>query len=428
MSMAFHPSDDLSLIGDNPAGSDLRRSVELVGNRLAESLTALLGSLPVRPKGPQALGEHLGITTVTASRLLRAIGVTDPVAVVQQIPGVVPLRRIVKATVEQGASAERAKAAGDAITAFEALIRDNAGHRSSLNAMLSDWLPQSRREFEVRRRQAAYKAISELKGVSCELDLATIVLHPSQEEGRVDLLSIQGTFGLDRIRPDSTVHLGTLRRTQHHRPKQPLQNADGPARGPRTLDGDLAVDGMHSVRLDQFCSASPAPLEARIIEEDVQYTLGATGFGPRSSVDLVIAEVNPGELENEFDLTKRNAPYFFQIPATSSRMMVFDLLVHEEVYKGCQPQLMVYDTGHRGPAPAGSAQREIDRINVTETLEDLGTEPSRRRFAGFPRYLELLDHAFNKLGWDPSRFRAYRVQMSYPLHGMQVSMSLRPQD
>ncbi len=423
--MATHPSEDLSLLGDSPAGSDLRRSVEQVGNRLAESLTALLGSLPVRAKGPQALGEHLGITTVTASRLLRAIGVTDPVAVVQQIPGVVPLRRIVTATVEQGAATERAQAAGDAITAFEDLIRDNAGHRSSLNAMLSDWLPQSRREFEIRRRQAAYKAISELKGVSCELDLATIVLHPSQEEGRVDLLSIQGTFGLDRIRPDSTVHLGTLRRTKAHRAKQQLQKPDGPARGPRTLAGDLAVDGLHSVRLDQFCSASPAPLETQVIGDDVQYTLGATGFGPRSSVDLVIAEVNPGELENQFDRTERTAPYFFQIPATSSRMMVFDLLIHEEVYKGYEPELMVYDIGHRGPAAAGSPEREIDRVSVTETLEALGTEPARRRFAGFPSYLELLDHSFNKLGWDPSRFRTYRVQMSYPLHGMQVSMALR---
>ena len=423
--MSPQPPPNLSPSGEAAAGRDFRQQVDRVGNSLAESFTALLGSLTGRQKGPQALGEYLGITTVTASRLLRAVDLTDPVAVVQQIPGTVPLRRIIEAAAQRGAPEDRRATAERAVAAFEELIREHAGHRSGLSAMLTDWLPQGRREFEIRRRQAAYKAISELKGVSSELDLSTIVLHPSREEGRVDLLSIQGIFGLDRIRPDAVVHLGTMRRTNAHRVKEPLQESDGAPRGPLTLDGDPSVDGLHSVRLDQFCSASPAPLETRVIGEDVQYTLGQTGFGPRSTVDLVIAEVNPGELLDEDHLRGANPPYFFHIPAAPTRSMVFDVLVHEEVYPGLAGELIVFDTGHRGPASPHQTERDVDRMRVSETLEDLGASPARRRLSGFPGYGELLEHAFDKLGWDPTRFRGFRVQVSYPLHGTQTCILLR---
>ncbi len=403
----------------SPGGS-LRRQVEAVGTDLAESYTALLGSLSERPTGPQALSDLLGVTVVTASRLLRAIAQADPVAVVDQIPGAVPLRKVMKAAAANGAPAARQKAAAKAVDRFEALIRKNAGHRSSLNAMLTDWLPQGRREFEVRRRQAAYKAISELRGVSCDLDLATIAVHPSQEEGKADLLSIQGSFGLDRIRPDATVQFGTLRTPAEGSASHPVFD---PAPAPLTLDGAGLSDGVASVRLDQFCSRAPAPIITKTFGRDIQYLLGETGFGPESSVDLVIAEVNRAELILEPAGDSARNPYFYQIAGTPSRAMLFDVLIHKDIYTDRDAKLLLYDTSNRGPAAAGSKERAVDLLRTTDELELLGTQPSRRRFTGFPRYLELLDHAFSKLGWSSEEFVGYRVQISYPLQGNQVCIA-----
>jgi hypothetical protein len=406
-------------------GGNLRTQVEATGIALAEAYTALLGSLPEHRSGPQALSDLLGITVVTASRLLRAIAQPDPIAVVEQIPGVVPLRKVLKAAGTNSAPVGRIKAAAKAVDSFERLIRKNAGHRSSLNAMLTDWLPNGRREFEVRRRQAVFKAISELRGVSCELDLATIALHPSEEEGLVDLLSIQGNFGLDRIRPDATVQFGTVRTVSADEPEN-IALDSVPA--PRTLYGQPITDGMNSVRLDQFCSRAPAPLEAKSFGREIQYLLAETGFGPDSSVDLVIAEVNRAELKQAPAKPGDHPRYFFQIPSTPCRAMLFDVFIHKSIYTDREPQLMVYDTCTRGPAAAGSPERAVDLQHTSEDLQLLGDRPSRRRYAGFPRYLELLDHSFEQLKWNSGDFNGYRIQISYPLIGQQICIAFYPKN
>ena len=407
------------------AGCDVREQVEAVGVALAESCTELLDRLPGRQKGPQALADQLDITIVTASRLLKAVSLVDPIAVVEQIPGTVPLRRIVEACILKGAPKALAKRVSSAIDDFDTLIRTNAGHRSSLNAMLTDWLPQSRREFETRRRQSAYKAISELKGINCELDLASIILFPSEEEDMIDLLSIQGSFGLDRLRPSSMVHFGTLRSPgtdQEAMEKSLVKTVPMPI----TLDGEPATDGLHSVRLDQFCTSTPAPMESKRFGRDIQYSLGQTGFGPDSSVDFVMAEVNRAEIGGRTLAGDPSLPYFFQVPATPAKAMLFDLLVHRDVYADGEPELLVYDTSVRGPARAGSPEREVDLIRGIEEIEVLGFCPSRLRFAGFPRYREMLDFAFGKLGLEAEDFRAYRVHITYPLHATQVCMKFSP--
>ncbi|MCB9916667.1 MAG: hypothetical protein H6828_16200 [Planctomycetes bacterium] len=394
----------------------LRREVREVGTQLAQTFGSLLGSLEGRPRRPRTLADALGITTVTASRLLRAVALADPVAVVLQIPGTVPLRRVLDAAEAAGGAPELVERGREAVARFEQLVRGYAGDRSSLDAMLSDWLPGVRREFEVRRRQAVYKSLSELKGLSSELELATIAVHPSQLEQSFDLLSIMGIFGLDRLRPDTPFHLGTLRDVSGQR------TAKGePRRGPHTLDGEPALEGYASVRLDEFCHATPAPLRVRQIGEFMQYSLGETGLGPDSSVDLVVADLNVGEVPNHPGALR--TPTYYHIPSAPAQELLFDLLLHRDVYPGHDPALLVYDTTVRGPARGQEPTRDLDLMSVSESIEFLGDDPARRRFAGYPRYLELLDHAFGKLGWKPEDFRAYRFHMSYPLCGTQVCMS-----
>lgn len=409
----------------SPQSRSLRADAERTGTRLAETLTALLGSLPRPTQGPQALADRLGITVVTASRLLRSIAEADPLAVIQKVPGAVPLRRMIDAVNEAGGDSLRVQAAREVVDEFEELIRSHAGHRSAFSAMLSDWLPQGRREFEVRRRQAAYKAVSELKGVSCGLDLATIVVHPSELEGFLDILSIQGSLGIDRIRPDAVVQFGTRAAVAHSKSKSPEGEA---LRNPTNLQGEPAFDGIHSVRLDEFCSKTPAPIVAKRFGDDIQYTLGQTGFGPESSVDLVIAQVTRSAMAH-VDLEEVELPpYFFQVPAAPSRAMLFDLLLHRDVFAAGHPKLDVFDTSTRGPARPGREDREVDLMRVSEEIEDLSSRPSRLRFSNYPRYQELLAHSMKALDWDPEAFRAYRLHMAYPLHGTQMCMGIYPQD
>ena len=400
----------------SPPGSDLRQKVELLGIELEKHFNQVITHLPHRIPGPQVLANTLGITTVTASRFLKAISQSDPIATIQLLPGPNPLRRIVEAARGAGVGDVHCQAALDSIDQFDALIRTTAGDRSSFKAMLTAWLPEERKEFEAQRRQSIYKALCELNGVSGECEVNALILHPSETAGAIDILNVKCLLGIDRIRPEAVVFLGTRRLGK--------DAAEGHApRFPMTLDGKPALDGLADVRLDEFCNAPPAPLEAEMLEDGTaQYALAPTGFGPASKVDLVIAELNRGELLDR-QPDAEHPPYFFHIPEMATRKLVFDLLVHEEVFPGATPSLLAYDTVAYGPARAGDPSRKLSRRDIAEVVQSVGFDHRRLRLLEFPAYPTLRETVLNKLDWKAEQFRAYRVEISYPLTGCQITLA-----
>ncbi|MCA9001083.1 MAG: hypothetical protein KDB61_04105 [Planctomycetes bacterium] len=418
-----------SKVGKQPAaptpGHDLRSQAESLGSELQDRLSNLIAQMPRRILGPQALVDTLdGINIVTASRLLKGLGQKDSIATLQLLPGPKPLQKIVDVALEIGVDPEIAGAATEAIQHFDRFIREQSGDRSSLKAMLSAWLPEERREFENQRRQTIFKARHELEGVSSELELDGVLLHPSAQEGSIDIVAIKALFGIDRIRPDAIVKLGT-RRMLSSEDEKAAAEGKGKDRLPTTLDGDLAYDGLHSIFLEDFCASPPAPLVAERIGMSMHYSLGPTGFGPMSRVDLVVAEVNRAEMKNHGP-AESHKPHFWVIPEMPSRKLVFDVLVHEDVYVGRVPHLYFYDTTGQGPAAAGDPARRLDQRKFTHSIEAIGKDLRRLRLLEFPAYGQLKAKIFKKLGWDSSKFRAYRVAITYPLTGIQVSLSFHP--
>jgi len=118
--------------------------------------------------------------------------------------------------------------------------------------------------------------------------------------------------------------------------------------------------------------------------------------------------------------------YVFSEISTPARGLVFDVLVHTEVYPGAEPELAIYDTALNGVADVNDRSRDVDRLDLLEMITHLGTGPARLRAAGAPRYADLLRHVFARTGWDASRFRGYRVRIDYPLYGSQVALSFAP--
>ena len=400
------------------AGQELRSRVEQLGAGLAESLSALVAQVPKRPNGPQALGRALGMTTVTASRLLKALGQQNPIAVLQLLPGPNPMRKMVDSAEQIGTPAEVCEAARAQVIAFDDLIRDEAGDRGSLRAMLSAWLPEDRSDFEGQRRQTIFKAMSELEGVACEFELSTFLIAPSKTANNIDIVALKCLLGINRIRPDAPVKLATRRLS--------TVDPDAGERVPLNLDGAPALDGLDAVRLDGFCNAPPAPLVARQFGHQVEYALGPTGFGRDSKVDLVIGEMTQDEPLTRGPDSER-PPYFFTLPEMPTRNVVFDLMVHKSVFDRAAPTLLYYDTSSLGPAIAADPSRDLDMRHCPEPMEELGLGIQRSRLLEFPRYSSLLEHVGTKLAWDLDEFDVFRVTMSYPMVGRQITLAFMDQ-
>lgn len=390
-------------------GGGLEERVHALGRSLRQSLERLVTEVPGGPQGPQRLATALGLDKVLASRLLKALRSPDPLAVVHRLPGPEPLRRALRAARKVGASQDAVREASASIEAFDAFIREEAGDRSSLDAILSAWLPEARREFELRRKQAAFKALSQLKGAYAELDHSAVFLAPAADGRHLDVVWLIGMADLQRLRPGVVVKFDTRRLIAGGRPRRPT-----------TLDGK-EIEGLDpALRLDEFCDGPPAPLEARPVGDVVHYTLGDAGFGPRSGVDILFAEVNRAEIPRRVPHGSGRRGYVFADVKVPAKRLYLDVFVHREVYPASEPELVLYDTTIDGVADVNDPIRDIDRLDQDETIRPLGVGVAKADIPAFSRRIELLEHALRKLGWDAQDFRGYRVEIDYPIYGSQI--------
>lgn len=393
---------------------ELESKISAIGAGLASSLTKVIAEIPGNPKGPQALATALGLDKVLTSRLLKASGAGDPIAVAHHAPGPEPIRRLLRAAQKKGVDAKLISDAMEAVDGFERLIRDDLGDRTALDAIISAWLPEARRDFELRRKQSAFKAISQLKGVHTQINFGGVILHPNEDGETIDVVWLIGFLGLQRLRPGAGVKFTTRRFVK-----------DQQQRRPTNLEGE-PVDSLADARLDEFCDAPPAPIEARRSGDVVHYMLAGDRFGPGSEADLVVAEVNRAELPRAVPKGSNRKSYYFAEATPPTRRLVFDVLVHRDLYAGSDPALAIYDTAHDGVADVNDRARDVDRLDLAETIQHLGNGPENLRITGVPGYVSLVRRSLDALSWNGRDFRSYRVDSAYPLYGSQITMIFDP--
>lgn len=399
--------------GGEAEGMALEARITLVGTDILASMGRVIEAVPRGRPGPQALADRLGLDKVLASRVLKATRSRDPITAAHRMPGPEPLRRVVKAAEGLGVEGSIIAEAYRAIDEFDRLIREGVGDRSTLDAIVSSWVPEARREFELRRKQAAFKAMSQLKGVQCEAILATVILWPSSDPTKMDVVWLNGLFGLHRVRPGAHVKLST--RKLSGGPEQRL---------PVSLDG-VSVDNAEGLLLPAFCSEPPLRMRTQRTASAVHYTLADESFGPASAADIVFAEVNRDELPRAVPAGSNRKRYFFAEASMPARRLQFDVLAHESLDTS-RPWLRVYDTAFEGVANVNDPARDVDAMDVAESIEPLGAGTSRFRSAEVPRYVDLLRHVCQRLGYDPNLLHGHRCDVEYPVYGSQVTMVFEP--
>lgn len=420
-------------VGPGPVagGAPLEAEILGVGAALGRAIGELVAAVGVGGTGaggaggpgPVALGRALGVDKVLASRVLKALRRPDPAATLFFMPGPEPLRVLVKAAERRGVDGAAAERAAAAIADYQRLIDVQVGDRSLLDSILSAWIPEARAEFELRRKQAAFKAMSQLRGVQADAVLATCIVAPSADPALMDVVWVHGLTGLHRVRPGAVVKLASRR-----------MSPEPGERRAQTLAGErVGADAPPLAR--EFCSEPTPPVEVRRAGDSLFYTLGGEGFGAASAVDVVFVEINRAEMKRRPAPRPGDAPgeargaYFFAEVSAPAKALQLDMVVHRALFPGQDPRLVVHDTAFDGVADVFDRRRDLDRLDLLETVTPLGTGLSRVRSGAVARYPELLARALAALGWGgagggggPEEFRAYRCAVEYPLYGSQVSM------
>ncbi len=397
------------------ADTGLEARTQEVGAELLSSVGELFQSLPAPAPGPQALATLLGIDKVLASRVLKMSRAADALEAIHRAPGPEPLRRVVRRAERAGAAADAAVRAREAVDTFERLIRHEAGDRSALDAVLSAWVPEARREFELRRKQSAFRALSQLKGAQAETLYAGVFLHPGADGQTIDIAWLNALFGVQRLRPGATVKLAAR------------WMRDEPDAAPtRAISGESAT-APRSLLLDEFCSDPMPPIAFERVGGSTHCTLGGESFGASTAADVVFAELGAGDMPRYVPASAGRRRFVYAEVSVPSKTLILDAFIHRDLVTG-PAELRVYDTSFDGIANANDPARDIDRLDLAETIDALGLGIARARAPGVPRHAQMTADVCRRLGWDPSSFEVFRTRIEYPLYGSQITMLFPTQD
>ncbi len=400
---------------ETPPNLEVR--VTTLGRRLSERINSVIDSVENRPKGPMRLAKEMGVDKMLASRLLRAAAHRDPIAVLQLMPGPDPLRLFAVAAGKKGVPATIISDFMASVEEFEEMIREEAGDRSGFDAILATWLPDARRGFETRRKQSIYRAMSQLKGVAADTYIASAIIAPSAEGEFLDVVWTFAYLGLQRLRPNVTFRLATRRISSPHG-----GSTERKPRHPRSLDGSQ-VQAIEGLIIRDYSTYPLPPFEVQAAGDVMHYTLGDKRFGPKATLDLVITENNHQELPRAIPADPRRKRFVYTDVSTPVQLLVFDLLLHRDIQGVSDVGLLLYDTGAQGVANVNDRSRDIDRLEMVETVQSLGTGLGACRISEAPWYIEHLGTICRRLNWNADEFKPYRARIDYPLYGTQVALT-----
>lgn len=381
----------------------LETEVKPLARELERSLRALLQAIPGGPHKPTSLARRVGMNRVLASKLLNAIARDDPFEVLQHIPGPESLRVVTDAAARMGVAEPQVDRANQAIEQFARLIREQFGTRSALNAAISPQTAGLQQHFEHASRYQVFEGMRRILGVEADTWLTCMMFTPvASDEEALAVTTIHGALGMRRLRPDVDVHF------TFGAPNQEL--------------GDSRDLSSSPIVLDEFCTHKPATLDSRITRGQLVHRLVDDALGRQAVLDMLAVSHN-ARGSRRYATPERprgGAALFVDVPV---KMLIFDALVHDEVFPGAAPELRVYNPGPRGPANPNDPFRDIDRIDVLERAVDLGKSDARFALTEVPHYADMIDRVCAELGFQASRFRVCRVRMPYPVHAFQFVMA-----
>ncbi|MGH7130966.1 MAG: hypothetical protein ACREJO_03365 [Phycisphaerales bacterium] len=385
-----------------PQASFEQVAAQVLGE-IQHALADLFSAAPTGIRKIADVEKAFGVNHLLAWQLYRIVHAHNPLGAGIHVPADVSIKKLLTAAARRKVPAAITERVSDAFKAFEQLAEAEAGDRDELEAMLNAFLPEERRKQDLAGRQAAFKAMSQIRGLAIEAAVATVIYRPSPDGRNIDRAVLNGDFGVRRVRPDARIVISSY---DHSRPDNPVL----------TLDG-TPINGPQAALLPEF-STNPSPrFEIQEREGTIDYHVAGDDVGMRSAVDLVMADRRslPATIVRAPGTRAfRGAGNTIGIP---TKRATLDFFLHKDLWPNIPPQLLVYSVAQRGlVARLGDPGREPDRLTTHDEIRLLPPNLAAARLSHIPRYIELLEYTFGKLEWDPAGFRGYRLDVQFPIY------------
>ena len=367
------------------------------------AFSELLTSVGADPQAPQEFGRQLKLNKNLAWKVSKIVQTDDPSVALSQMPGGPGIKIFLRSVERAGANLTLLETARGAVREYEDLIRVHSGDRATLEIMASELSQTGRRQRDEYHRKLLFQGASYVWGAHARVALKVGVVGPSGQPGALDFASVNALIGFRRFRPDVTWVMATRR----------SRNDDG---SEMSTSASEAID-------ERYAQADQAPLMADFCSQplpELRRVASPTG----TNFELVEGPVgNAGVRSCVVGAIQRQIPYcctpenewgeHTAICDTPAELLIVDLFIHERFTFAIPPEAALYsELGARVPYPARG--RDHNRLPLNEPLQDLATGSLLVATPEVPRYRQMVQTVFDRMGWDPTKFHGFRMKIAYP--------------
>lgn len=393
-----------------------RAGAAQVARRLSVELRALVALLPRDEQTASAMARALGVDRNTCQRLVAALASAEPnEAMLVRLPGVQGLRQVIEAVRRrrpEPEAAEQAEAALAAVEALSTLIQRLAGSqrrlRQRLEADIAFGAEPRGPGDDVAARRALFRAAAEIVGRWSDTALLMSIIRPVPGEPELtETVRVQGRIG--------HVWRGSAVPLELAAVKPDNMALPDPERGAsmRTLAARPARGDTPDALLRSFCSEPLPRVTARVSGKLTIHVVDPKDEPGREPLDLVMAHrrATPDRHPATLDPPIGEVSSLMVYPA---RKMVSDVYLHRDIARRCSPSAELHLGGFSSGTP-GRRARWSTRFPGDPPLTCLGSGLARVGTPYYERHAELVQHVFERVGWDPEQFIGYRCEVAYPV-------------
>lgn len=368
---------------------------------LRRSLDEAITGLGVAASDPQDVARRLGVNRNLTWKVSKVVCSPDLYNALQHLPGGEGLDILMGAVHKAGGTAESISRVRQAQREFDSVIELHTGDRATLELILDSMAGVGSMERLEQSRKLAFRGNSGVWGVQARVRATIVALAPNAGNPEMlDSCMCGGVFDFRRLRPNIRWPMFRPRWFHddgtpwaHHPSAEALDPAYASASGPKLLGKFCSREGAG------ISLANDARGQAYVFDDGPVGNVGATTcvFGTISRA--VFPRYRTPE-DAVGDLTTQ-----ILMPVET---LIFDVVLHKDLAFQ-QPEVIV--RGHLDDPGSGISGMNIP---IGERVLELPGRPPVVATPLIPRYEELFDYVFARLGWDRRDFRVLRFSIAYP--------------
>lgn len=374
--------------------------------RLRAALIGLYDSVGADPSSPQDVARTFRINKTLTWNMAKLMQAGDGLAAVPHVPGNSSIERFLKATESHGASKKVVEAVRDATKEFERVISVHVGDRATLDLVIDGMASGDGAGLEQSRKRA-FLGNSGIYGVQARTNLMCCFLAPNADApNQLDMVMLRGLLGVRRLRP--TVRLPIFRTRQWSSAGQAIASQEW----------QPIEDNANSPLLSRFNHGEVPEVEAVHAPGGTDYLIQPGLIGNSGAFDCFFGDMiraGASRFSTEADET---GEFGVTVTAPTERV-IFDIIAHKDLGFVLDAETFVYAHLYTSGQLDGQWD-EASLLPIKQRAAMLPGSPPAVASKLVPNYTEIHDYIYNRLGWNPSDFRALRLELKYPPLGSTI--------